>query len=144
MRGRIWVPKTTILSEKGLFQWVGMEDMVSKILKKNTDPCEKKPPLFHTLRGHGSRLMPYSFCAVRLCVLRHLRMQIRDHDLHLKAKELETQLQATKANEEWARSIVAHSVAGTAPPPQGSGIQGSGSQGSQSASPARGVPPKPQ
>ena len=32
------------------------------------------------------------------------------HDWHLKAKELETQLQAAKANEEWARSIVAHSV----------------------------------
>ena len=31
---RKWVSKTTILSEKGLFQWVGMEDMVSKILKK--------------------------------------------------------------------------------------------------------------
>ena len=66
------------------------------------------------------------------------------HDWHLKAKELETQLQAAKANEEWARSIVAHSVARTAPPPQGSGSQGSGSQGSQSASPARGLPPKPQ
>ena len=71
------------------------------------------------------------------------------HEWHLKAKELETQLQAAKANEEWARSIVAHSVARTAPPPQGSGSQGSGSQGSgsqgsQSASPARGLPPKPQ
>ena len=40
------------------------------------------------------------------------------HDWHLKAKELETQLQAAKANEEWARSIVAHSVTQTAPPPQ--------------------------
>ena len=66
------------------------------------------------------------------------------HDWHLKAKELETQLQAAKANEEWARSIVAHSVTRSAPPPQGSGSQGSGSQGSQSASPARGLPPKPQ
>ena len=64
------------------------------------------------------------------------------HDWHLKAKELETQLQAAKANEEWARSIVAHSVTRSAPPPQGS--QGSGSQGSQSASLARGLPPKPQ
>ena len=79
MREQIWVPNTTILSEKGLLQWVGMEDMVSKILKKsNTGPCEKKPPLFHTLRGHGSRLMPYSYCAVRLCLLRHLRMRIWD------------------------------------------------------------------
>ena len=66
------------------------------------------------------------------------------HDWHLKAKELETQLQAAKANEEWARSIVAHSVTRSAPPPQGSGSQGSGSQGSQAASPARGLPPKPQ
>ena len=69
------------------------------------------------------------------------------HDWHLKAKELETQLKAAKANEEWARSIVAHSldsVTRSAPPPQGSGSQGSGSQGSQSASPARGLPPKPQ
>ena len=66
------------------------------------------------------------------------------HDWHLKAKELETQLQVAKANEEWARSIVAHSVARSAPPPQGFGSQGSGSQGSQSASPARGLPPKPQ
>ena len=66
------------------------------------------------------------------------------HDWHLKAKESETQLQAAKANEEWARSIVAHSVTGSAPPPQGSGSQGSGSQGSQAASPARGLPPKPQ
>ena len=49
------------------------------------------------------------------------------HDSHLKAKELETQLQAAKANEEWARSIVAHSVTRSAPPPQGSGSQGSGS-----------------
>ena len=64
------------------------------------------------------------------------------HDWHLKAKELETQLQAAKANEEWPRSIVAHSVTQSAPPPQGS--QGSGSQGSQSASSARGLPPKPQ
>ena len=39
------------------------------------------------------------------------------HDWHLKAKELETQLQAAKANEEWARSIVAHSVTRSAPPP---------------------------
>ena len=52
------------------------------------------------------------------------------HDWHLKAKELETQLQAAKANEEWARSIVAHSVTRSAPPPQGSASQGSGSQGS--------------
>ena len=52
------------------------------------------------------------------------------HEWHLKAKELETQLQAAKANEEWARSIVAHSVTRSAPPPQGSGSQGSGSQGS--------------
>ena len=52
------------------------------------------------------------------------------HDWHLKAKELETQLQAAKANEEWARSIVAHSVTRSAPPAQGSGSQGSGSQGS--------------
>ena len=66
------------------------------------------------------------------------------HGWHLKAKELETQLQAAKANEEWARSIVAHSVTRSAPPPQGSGSQGSGSQGSQAASPARGLPPKPQ
>ena len=66
------------------------------------------------------------------------------HDWHLKAKELETQLQAAKANEEWARSIVAHSVTRSAPHPQGSGNQGSGSQGSQPASPARGLPPKPQ
>ena len=66
------------------------------------------------------------------------------HDWHLKAKELEMQLQAAKANEEWVRSIVAHNVTGSAPPPQGSGSQGSGSQGSQSASPARGLPPKPQ
>ena len=66
------------------------------------------------------------------------------HDWHLKAKELERQLQAAKANEEWARSIVAHSVTRSAPPPQGSGSQGSGSQGSQSASPASGLPPKPQ
>ena len=66
------------------------------------------------------------------------------HDWHLKAKELETQLQAAKANEEWARSIVAHSVTRSAPPPQGSGSQGSGSQGGQSASQARGLPPKPQ
>ena len=50
------------------------------------------------------------------------------HDWHLKAKELETQLQSAKANEEWARSIVAHCVTRTAPPPQGSGSQGSGSQ----------------
>ena len=64
------------------------------------------------------------------------------HDWHLKAKKLETQLQAAKANEEWARSIVAHSVTRSAPPPQGSGSQGSGSQGSQSASPARGLPPR--
>ena len=66
------------------------------------------------------------------------------HDWHLKAKELQTQLQAAKANEEWARSIVAHSVTRGAPPPQGSGSQGSGSQGSQSASPPCGLPPKPQ
>ena len=46
--------------------------------KINIGPCEKKPPLFHTLRGHGSRLMPYSYCAVRLCLLRHLRMQMWD------------------------------------------------------------------
>ena len=65
------------------------------------------------------------------------------HEWHLKAKQLETQLQAPKANEEWARSIIAHSVTRFAPPPQGSGSQGSGCQGSQSASPARGLPPKP-
>ena len=76
MRMRIWVSKTTLLSKQGLFQWVGMEDMVSKILKKNTGPCEKKPPLFNTLGGHGGRLMPYSYCAVRLCLLRPLRMRI--------------------------------------------------------------------
>ena len=39
---------------------------------------------------------------------------------HLKAKELETQLQAAKANVEWTRSIVAHSVTRSAPPPEGS------------------------
>ena len=66
------------------------------------------------------------------------------HDWHLKAKELETQLQAAEANEEWARSIVAHSVTRSLPPPQGSESQGSGSQGSQSTSPACGLPPKPQ
>ena len=49
------------------------------------------------------------------------------HDWHLKVKELETQLPAAKANEEWTRSIVAHSVTRSAPPPQGSGSQGSGS-----------------
>ena len=65
------------------------------------------------------------------------------HNWHLKAKELETQLQAAKANEEWARSIVAHSVTRSATPPQGSVSQGSGNQGSQSASPPRGLPPKP-
>ena len=65
------------------------------------------------------------------------------HDWHPKAKELETQLQAAKANEEWARSIVAHSVTRSAPPPQGSGSQGSGSRGSESAFPACGLPPKP-
>ena len=48
------------------------------------------------------------------------------HDWHLKAKELDTQLQAAKANEDWARSIVAHSVTRSAPPPQGSGSQGGG------------------
>ena len=64
------------------------------------------------------------------------------HDWHLKAKELETQLQAAKANEESARSIVAHCVTQSAPPPQGSGSQGSGSQGSQAASPARDLPLK--
>ena len=66
------------------------------------------------------------------------------HDWHPKAKELETQLQAAKANEEWARSIVAHSVTRPASPPKGSGSQGSGSHGSRSASPARGLPPMPQ
>ena len=77
MRERIWVPKTTILSEKGLFQWVGMEDMVSKILKNKIEiPARKKPPLFHTLRGHGSRLMPYPYCAVRLCLLRLRRHKL--------------------------------------------------------------------
>ena len=65
------------------------------------------------------------------------------HEWHLKAKELETELQAAKAKEEWARSIVAHSVTRSAPPPQGSESQGSGSHGSQSASPAGGLPPKP-
>ena len=70
------------------------------------------------------------------------------HDWHLKAKELETQLQAAKADEDWARSIVAHSVTRSAPPPKGAGSQGSGSQGSQSqgsqsTSPARGLSPKP-
>ena len=65
------------------------------------------------------------------------------HDWHLKANELEAQLQAAKANEEWARSIVAHSITRSAPPPQGSWSQGSGSWGIQSASPARGLPPKP-
>ena len=65
------------------------------------------------------------------------------HEWRLKAKDLETQLQAAKANEEWARYIVAHSVTRSAPPPQGSGSQGSGSQVSQSPSPARGLPPKP-
>ena len=66
------------------------------------------------------------------------------HDWHLKAKELETQLQAANTNEEWARSIVAHGVTRSAPPPQGSRSQGNRSQGSPSASPARGLPPKPQ
>ena len=51
-------------------------------------------------------------------------------DWHLKAKELETQLQAAKANEEWARSIVAHGVTRSASPPQGSETQDSASQGS--------------
>ena len=36
----------------------------------------EKTPLFHTLGGHGGRLMPYSYCAVRLCLLRPLRMRI--------------------------------------------------------------------
>ena len=66
------------------------------------------------------------------------------HDWHLKPKGLETQLQAAKTNEDWVRSTVAHSVTRSAPPPQGSGSRGSGSQGSQSASAARGLPPKPQ
>ena len=65
------------------------------------------------------------------------------HDRHLEAKDLETQVQAAKANEEWARSIVAHSVTRSAPPAQGSAREGSGSEGSQSASPPRGLPPKP-
>ena len=43
------------------------------------------------------------------------------HAWYLKAKELETQLQVAKANEEWARSIVAHSVTRCASPPQGFG-----------------------
>ena len=64
------------------------------------------------------------------------------HEWRVKAKELETLLQQAKANEEWARSIVARSVR-SAPPPQGSASQGSGGQGSQSASRARGLPPKP-
>ena len=64
----------------------------------------------------------------------HLETRLADatasaHDWHLKAKELETQLQAAKANEEWARSIVAHSVTRSAP--QGSGSQGTRNQGSQ-------------
>ena len=41
------------------------------------------------------------------------------HEWHVKAKELETQLREAKGNEEWARSIVAHSVTRSAPPPQG-------------------------
>ena len=49
------------------------------------------------------------------------------HDWHLKAKGLEAQVQAAKGNEEWARFIVVHSVARTAPQPQGSGSQGTGS-----------------
>ena len=65
------------------------------------------------------------------------------HEWHVKAKELETLLQQAKANEEWATSIVAHSVTRSAPRPQGFGSQGSGSQGSQSASQAPGLPPKP-
>ena len=69
MRMRIWVSKTTILSKKGLFQWVEMEDMASKIQKKNTSACVKKPPLFYTPGDYGGRLMPYSYCAVRLCLL---------------------------------------------------------------------------
>ena len=43
------------------------------------------------------------------------------HEWHLKAKVLETQLQAAKANEECARSIVAQSVTRSAPPRQASG-----------------------
>ena len=64
------------------------------------------------------------------------------HEWHAKAKELETLLQQAKANEEWARSIVAHSVR-CAPQPQGCGSQGIGSRGSQSASLALGLPHKP-
>ena len=59
------------------------------------------------------------------------------HDWHLKAKELETQLQAAKANEEWARSIVAHSVTRSAPRahPNGLGVRAVG---------VRAVSPPPQ
>ena len=50
MRMRIWVSKTTVLSKKGLFQRVGMEDMVSKILKrqKYRSLREKTTPFPHT------------------------------------------------------------------------------------------------
>ena len=49
MRMRIWVSKTTILSQKGPFQWVGMEDMVSKILKiiKHGSLREQTTPFPH-------------------------------------------------------------------------------------------------
>ena len=65
------------------------------------------------------------------------------HEWHLETKELETQLPATKANEDWAGSIVAGNVTRSAPPPQGSESRGRESQGTPSASPARGLPPKP-
>ena len=47
---QIWVSKTTILSEKGLFQWVGMEDMVSKFSEKikYRSLHEKSTPFPHT------------------------------------------------------------------------------------------------
>ena len=64
------------------------------------------------------------------------------HEWHVKAKKLETLLQQAKANEHWARSIVAQSVR-SAPQPQGYRGQGGGSQGSHSASAAHGLPPKP-
>ena len=55
--------------------WIGGFDWKNSI-KKITGPCEKKQRLFHTLGGRGGCLMPYSYCAVRLCLLRPLRMRV--------------------------------------------------------------------
>ena len=70
-------PKQLFYPKKAIFNGLEWRIWIPKFEKKiKYRSCEKKPPLFYILGGHGGHFTPYSYCGVRLCLLQPLQMPI--------------------------------------------------------------------